>query len=73
MTLKKDEAIEIIESFERKNPDELVSRKELIDLITATNVYMLHEISEQIREEILNSSVDYYTQHEKDLSKKIKF
>lgn len=56
--MDKRDAEKIIKEFESGNPNDLVTRKQVIDVMTAMNVYTLIEITEEISRNILDNAVD---------------
>lgn len=56
--MNKQEAEKIIQDFEKKNPTEMVSRGEVLNVMTAMNVFTLNQISEFIMQDYLDNMVN---------------
>ncbi len=55
--MNKEEAEKIIQEFEAANPDEVPTRREILHVLTAMNVFTLNQISEFIMQDYLDNTL----------------
>lgn len=55
--MNKQEAEKIIQDFEKSDPTQMVSRGEILNVMTAMNVFTLNQISEFIMQDYLDNMV----------------
>lgn len=55
--MNKKEAEKIIQQFEKSDPIGIPNRKEILDVLTAMNVFTLNQISEFIMQDYLDNMV----------------
>ena len=55
--MNKEEAEKIIQEFESSDPNGIPNRKEILEVLTAMNIFTLNQISEFIMQDYLDDSI----------------